>query len=509
MHRVIALALVAACGGRAGEADGPTQPAALRVVACAPTTPFPAIVAAQDGPPEEDPDDYSPPSRLRLARGTIGKRAQVSIGLPSSTAGIEGDKIAAVVRGKLGELTKCYAKDLEHASPEKASVVYRFSITPSGTVDAPQASSMVLSRALDLCVRHVLRSMVFPPSTTRAPVQVSYPLVFDSTAKLPPDAEVRIPPIEPWTPFSRDPSPSLPSAAGAARATEAVLRTRLDTFAKCFAGSRTTGSLRVMLELDVMGELDRVRVGGLGDAEAEGCIAKALAGLRVVAPKPESVEVACDLARGDAQPWRVTPSRYGVITVEKARVRYRTDTLVAGALDPAPLPTTTYLIDLQRDATGAMFHLALAWASQADAALVALDDGARPPLFLGIAHTSSTDDSNDDGTTARAAIRIGGKSMAACIRHTLQKAKLGDPAAIESLVQRMAAKCKPMHCSPTLLVALDADAVARDLVEVTGAARRAGFDRVLIGGTELGCGDVGPARPPAPEPASGGEDELE
>ena len=34
---------------------------------------------------------------------------------------------------------------------------------------------------------------------------------------------------------------------------------------------------------------------------------------------------------------------------------------------------------------------------------------------------------------------------------------------------------------------MDSDARASDLLEVAGAARRSGFDRVLFGGSELGC----------------------
>jgi hypothetical protein len=39
--------------------------------------------------------------------------------------------------------------------------------------------------------------------------------------------------------------------------------------------------------------------------------------------------------------------------------------------------------------------------------------------------------------------------------------------------------------------------MTRDLVEVAGAARRAGFDRVLFGGPELGCS--GEAKKPPDE----------
>jgi hypothetical protein len=62
-----------------------------------------------------------------------------------------------------------------------------------------------------------------------------------------------------------------------------------------------------MLEINVSGELGDVRTGGLGDARGEGCVTRALGGLRVVTPVEEHVEIACDLARGDAQPWRVSP----------------------------------------------------------------------------------------------------------------------------------------------------------------------------------------------------------
>ena len=48
------------------------------------------------------------------------------------------------------------------------------------------------------------------------------------------------------------------------------------------------------------------------------------------------------------------------------------------------------------------------------------------------------------------------------------------------------------------MIAVDRDAVAKDLIEVTGAARRAGFERALI---VRGSG----GKPPAPESAAEGE----
>lgn len=432
----------------------------------------------------------------------VGTRANVSLGLPSTTGSLRADKIAAVVRAKLGELKTCYANDTSNASPPSAVIAYRFTIGGDGKVIRVESSGSALGAPLDACVKRVLRAAGFPAPPGGGTVTVSYPLVFDSTGTIAiPKEKAPVADVSPWTPFARDSAPASVAAGGAARATEAAIRGRLEAIDKCFTGPTPAGSLRVMLEIDLVGELGTIRTGGLGDASGEACVTKALAGIRVVTPSQEHVEVACDLSRGDAQPWRLaTTAGYGVIEAERAKLRHGEHTLVAGASDPDPLPVNTYVVLVQPDTPGAMLQLALTWANDADAVLIALQDRKASPLFLGMGHTSVTHGGDAEDTEAvRPALRLDAKTVTGCVSRGVHRAKLADPREVGSLVQRLAEKCRALKCAPTLLVAIDRDAVARDLVEITGAARRAGFDRVLIGGSELGCQDT--VRPqPAQEP---------
>ena len=68
--------------------------------------------------------------------------------------------------------------------------------------------------------------------------------------------------------------------------------------------------------------------------------------------------------------------------------------------------------------------------------------------------------------------------MQACLGKQVKGGSLADA---EQLAQRLATRCKATRCG-TLVVGIDDFAIAKDLVEVTGAARRAGFERVMIGG---------------------------
>jgi len=504
--------VLAACSGP-GPVPGSQARPSVRLVRCAPATPPPLVASELEVAmiePARDPwllrrgsrrGSSTPPGGPKL-----GKRATVSLGLPSAMGSLGPDAITAVVRGKLGELRSCYANEASSTASTNTTVAYRFTIARDGKVLYASATARVLSTPLDACVKRVLRTLVFQSPPGGGEVVVSVPLVFESTGTLaspgdPGNAE----PAEPWTPFART-SASSPAAVGAARVSEAAVRARVAEMEKCFSGPTPTGSIRVMLELDVMGELGAVRIGGLGDAAVEACLAGSLAGLHVVTPIPAAVEVACDVARGDAQPWRVTPSAgYEVIEAERATLRHGSDVLGPSASDPDPLPAETYVVLAQPDTPGSMLQLALLWAHEAETVVLALRDGARAPVFLGLGHTAVLE-GDEDLEVLRPALRVGAKTVIGCVSRGTHQAQLSDPAAVSGLVQRLAARCRALGCSPTLLVAIEHDAVARDLVEITGAARRAGFDRVLLGGSDLGC-ELTPHASPQRKPLDGPDEE--
>jgi hypothetical protein len=60
-------------------------------------------------------------------------------------------------------------------------------------------------------------------------------------------------------------------------------------------------------------------------------------------------------------------------------------------------------------------------------------------------------------------------------------APLSDPRAVSGLLADLAAHCREDACTGTLGVAIDKATTVRDLVEIVGAARVHGFDRVLLG----------------------------
>jgi hypothetical protein len=228
--------------------------------------------------------------------------------------------------------------------------------------------------------------------------------------------------------------------------------------------------------------------------------------LRITMPSGRPQEIACDLAHGDAEPWRITPAAgYRVIDATARQLAYGKQTVAADAKPPAPLnDEPAYLLVADPDTRGAVLTLGLSWAYEGGAVLVALRDPRVPqaPRFLGMGLSSSAAQDDESDPSGLPAVRLGPVSITACVNRTTQVAKLAEPALVSALLQNVATKCKALACGRTLVVALDPQAVARDLVEVTGAARRAGFDRILIGGDV--CGGARP-RPPVDD---GEEDEY-
>src|SRR5439155_801592 len=141
------------------------------------------------------------------------------------------------------------------------------------------------------------------------------------------------------------------------------------------------------------------------------------------------------------------------------QVRYGSDTLDAGTTEPEPInDNKTYVIVVAPDAKGAMIQLALQWAYGGDSVLLAYRDGSGAPLFLGMGHTQVAQPDAigvDDG--ARPMVRVGARDATVCVNRASQQAKLADANAVGALVQRAAAKCKQIRCTPTLVVAIDAD----------------------------------------------------
>jgi hypothetical protein len=418
-------------------------------------------------------------------RLAVGKKPTVTVGTVTALGALSTAEAATLIRARLPELTNCYT--LDSKAPTRAVVSYKITIASDGSVAYVDAPAGGLYGTVDSCARRVLRSIKAPAKGSSTTIQA--PLVFDSTGSFAvPDKDEPDPASnDPWTPFAIGSTTNAIAATGAARVTEAVLRTRLAKIDDCFAKSTATGSLRLLFEIDLDGLLGSVRAGGIGDRDGEACAAKALAGMRVMTPQQEHVEVACDLARGDAAPWRLsTAGGYDVIDVETLQLRHGTETLAPGSGDAEALPSEIYVVIAKPETPGGMLQLALMWARDATGILLAVADGKPAPLFLGMGNATGSV-SDDDGSAIRPALRVGGKEAIGCIGKTTHKAPVANAVEVSGILQKLAARCHQIKCSPTLVVAIDSDAMTRDLVEVSGAARRAGFDRVLFGGPELGC----------------------
>ena len=136
-----------------------------------------------------------------------------------------------------------------------------------------------------------------------------------------------------------------------------------------------------------------------------------------------------------------------------------------------------------------MIELAIQWARHGDATLLAIKSDRGPPVLVGAARTD-----RQVGGTERAQVwptlSLGRGKVTACIDEGKRGSKpaLREAAidAVDELVHRVAARCKAIRCGSSLGVVIEPDARLRDLDEVAAAARRAGFDRVLLG-AEFGC----------------------
>jgi hypothetical protein len=481
MRAALVLVVAAACGGTSTPATS-REPPGVRLVRCAPASPPPQLEVLEPNP---DHEDEPPPARKRQPGwgSPSAKRGQgsVTLGTVTVTGGLAADRIVEALRPRLAELVACY----DRSPPVRAAVQWRLSIGANGRVIFANTSAPVIAGELATCITRALTATVFPTdaSTTAAVV----PLVFEPAGAVARREESDLSQTAAWTPFAIELGGPPATAAVVGRATEAALRRRLPAIAACFGSSTATGSLRLMLRVNANGDLAGLRVGGMGDAASERCVARELAKLTVVTPASSLVEVACDLSRGDARPWRVAPAGgYDVIEASKTQLRHGEMTVAVAAEPPAPLPdAATYLVLAQPDTPGVLLQHAFVWAS-AGLALLAVRDGKAPPLYLGIGSTGNAElDDLEEGDVVRPVLHVGARTLTVCVNRATQHAKLRDVRAVGTLVQRVAAKCRSLRCAQTLQIAIDRDARARDLVEVVGAVRSAGFERVLLGGD--GC----------------------
>ncbi len=486
---------IAACSGR----GGPTTPqdrGRVHLVRCKPAPPLPnldtenAVYGGLMGGGGVGTGIIGigtfGAARPGQGAGAPGKpKTAVVLGAPSITGALAASVITRVLQPRVDAMAACASKEpqLLASGPasSKAVVTWRFTVGATGKVIQADVTSPILAAPISACVTGVVRAAAFPVPPDGRVVSVTLPIAFDATGTPPEPPEAD--PVEPWTPFAMDPAEAASMNERAARAAEGAMRGKLPAIDECFASSRVTGSLRAMLAVDSDGTLTSARVGGLGDKAIEACVENAMTGLRVMLPMETSGELACDLSRGDALPWRATLDRegYGVVEISRTRVRFGDQMLSAGEVPDTLSDHPMFVLVADPDAPGALLALAMRWTGDADKTMVAVRGAGppgAPPQLVGVGHTSTA--GSGEGEDPRAMLEIGAAGVTACASTWTHTAKLADPAAVDGAAQQLAAKCRSLSCSTSLVIAVDADAVAKDLVAVAGAARRAGFERVLI-----------------------------
>lgn len=470
MRGILAVALVAACSG-AQVGDAPRGTPVLRLVECSPAQPL--FVEVDGRVTSHGRLDGEGMGWAGGGRKPLRKASTVSFGLPTTSGMIDAMVVRRTVQARVADLQACFDRELQtNPNTLRVSMNWRFTITQDGRVPFAEPTSQQLSNATNSCVARTFRALQFPVRSSAGSLTVTLPVVFDSIQLADRPSLVASGQKVAWTPFAVG-AFAPERATNVARATEAALRGRAAKLDTCFPPG-SAGSLRTLLGVQGNGTVAMIRAGGIGDGAIESCVEKELAGAKVVNPLGDATEVACDFARGDAQPWRVTPAGYGVIAATKKEMSFGKQAIVVGALEPDALPgNQTYLIVAEPDTPGSVLANALAWASEGDASLVALHDGRRAPVYLGMGRAGY-----DDAAASRPMMMLQRDGLLACLDKQVKSGKLAEAGV---LAQRLATKCRSMRCG-TLVVGVDELAVAKDLVEVTSAARRAGFARVVISG---------------------------
>jgi len=504
---LIAAVAVSACAAVVPVPVVPEPAPRLQLLGCAPALPLPRTATDLVPVPSlEGERGFGEIESAPLARQGSHQRRPLSLGpmpgavpnviagTPTVSGSLDRTVVERLVRGHLPQLRSCYERGLTADPAMTGAVTVTFFAGPDGHVTTTSVLGSGVAPAVSACVVRVVQMLPFP---TGQPLSVRYPFQFvigsvgaESPSGVPAPGAHR---DAPWTPFALGDETPAAAAAIVARATEGAIRMGFRAIAGCFSGPAPVGSLRAMIAIRGDGSIDSARTGGLGDV-AEACVARQLVELHVASRVHEAAEVACDFARGEARPWRVAPlAGYTVIEASQRGVRLGNDVVTPGALAPRPLPANqTFLVVAGPETTGAMLELALAWTEQGDATLIALRDGTRSPLVIGVARTAHQI-GGLERVTIGPALRLSGGMLTACVDRASERAAPGDPVAVDALVRRVATRCHALRCSASLGVMIDADATASQLFDVAGAARRAGFERVLLG-SYSGCAVAKPAR---------------
>jgi hypothetical protein len=507
MRTLAVVMVVAACGGNkeAGSGSG-------SVAAPAPQRPelsFAGCAGAPLPPPNAGNADWAIAGPIGHGGGTgtgkishgaygIAKPLPDATGEVKTTGALDKEIIRRSIRRQIGAVTACYEKQLLVDPRLAGKVEAHFVIGLDGKVTSSTADGM--NKDVASCIAKVIEKIEFP-APKGGVVKVNYPFVLRSAggAAPPPAPAPAAPPsdaiqqaaitsllmagnqigkkLAQWTPYAQS-VPQLDAAAIATAATAGrdAMKAKLPELERCFAKNDATGSLRAMLSFAPTGELDRVRVGGLGDAAAETCFADALRATKLPAAAA-AFELACDFSRGRDALWRVTPTAgYELIAAKRDGLELGGTLVPFDRVHDAKLDRTKVaLIVADADAPATAMLTAVQHAGLAPATLVAVRaDGPLELLAMvamtGIEHGEALELAISDGV-----VRSCGDGSA------VPTAPLRDPAALDKLFEAARKGCPPSVCAANIVLG----ASAADVAALGFGALRAGYQRVGI--IESGC----------------------
>lgn len=477
------LVLLVACGSEKTEQPAPPPPKPIPAPAV--TTVFAGCTNALN--PPRDP--RAPSIVLGGAHATTGvattpqRPPRVGIGAPAVAGDLDAGTVRTILRRHTTKFQYCFEKQLL-VQPDLAggTIEASFAIQPTGFLASPRADGVHPEVAT--CVTEALKSVAFPAPIDNNQVQVTVSIEIAHGAVSAP--RPRTPParsVLEWTPYAAEATASDGIAKPLVEATAAVMRERLPGVEACFEDMR--GAVRAVLGFDMWGRIKSLRVGGVGDAAIEACIASTLGDFTVPAPTAP-VEVACDFTRGGDAPLRVAPDAgYAVIELTRTHATHRMFVREVLSRD-APRTGELYLssavlIVAEPDAPAHVLDYGLWWAGKGPT-LVAVKASGGAPIFLGMGDSGTQRQVLTDKRVLQ--LRTDNGSMRACIPgETLDAtAPILDPKAMNRVIDAAAAACKRTACEPTIVVGTSGEFSAKDLVATVSAARRAGFQALSIGG---------------------------
>ena len=394
----------------------------------------------------------------------------------------------------------CYRKTIH----DRATVTVHaaIGIGPDGKITASYANGG--GDPLDTCIDEIVRGEHYVAKRggfTSFELTLKFTAAAGDPPPAPPKAErvaVALPPPKPapvehvadtreWTPYaaSEGLAPDDIATTAATELTTAI-GTRTAKLESCFGES--TAAVRAIVRVAFDGGVTSARAGGAGDSRIETCIGAALIGLRVSAP-PIVAEVACDLVRGDPQPWRVTlDAGYTVLEVTAKGVLHG-----GKPVDPAAPPKsdaeTTFVLVAAPDVPGAAIDNAITLASESSATLVAIRTDKGAPMFVGMATDGRSLGPTGEPPGARS-IDLDPKdvSVFSCVGgHMVGMAARRVPDALDVLFTSIRNECvRQGPCASVVAIGLGGTSTGEDLATIAAAAGRAKLDRIAIG-DDLPC----------------------